>query len=608
MHKMKSNLNNIGSNINHNTGKVEFNVFAYNREQVDLVVKIRDEVKKITMNREKPHLFHKEIDIPDETLLYKYRLDDKDEFPDPYSYYQPFGVHGLSQLIDHSRYQWRSVKWHGSELKNLIIMEIHVGTFTSAGTFKGVADQLDYLVDLGINAIELMPVTQTPGRWNWGYDGANLFSVNHNYGTPDDLKFLIDNCHFKDIAVILDVVYNHFGPEGNYLPQYGPYFTHKHQTPWGDALNYDDSYCEFTRNMVLNNVTYWLENYRFDGLRLDAVHTIKDSSEVHILQEISQTVNECSQRQKRKMFVIAESDENNILLIKPRQDGGYGIDAQWMDDFHHCVHTALTAENNGYYMDYGRLSDFEKVYKNFLYTGEHSLFLEKARGTDASAFPGRMFIVAIQNHDQVGNRAQGDRLSTIVEFPYLKVAAGLMFFTAYIPLLFMGEEYGEKNPFLFFTDYINPDLQKDVSRGRAEEFKEFTWTNVPDPQNEGTFSRSILTTRDQWDSQNKQLFSFYKDLIYLRKNHPVLNTLDKKNLIVTVNTEQRSVIINRWQNTRLLTGFFNLGDDNVTLDGYKGIQLLNSEWKAYGGSEDGIINILKKGQMIIFETTPEPSL
>ncbi|TYO96933.1 malto-oligosyltrehalose trehalohydrolase [Desulfallas thermosapovorans] len=596
MFKMGANI------INREKSAVSFRVFAHNRRKVSVVVKAGDKKTEIPMVEETPHVYSTTIEGMGLELLYKFKLDDEQEYPDPYSCYQPLGVHGFSQLVDHEKYRWRDGLWQGRNLNELVIMEIHVGTFSATGTFTGVAEKLDYLVELGVGAIELMPVTQTPGRWNWGYDGVNLFSVNHNYGTPGDLKRLVDLCHQKNLAVILDVVYNHFGPEGNYLPLYGPYFTGKHETPWGKAVNFDDLYSEYTRKMVLDSVRYWLEVYHFDGLRLDAVHAIKDSSPIHILQEISLVAKNIATKQNREKFIIAESDENNARLITPLDQGGLGMDAQWMDDFHHCIHTVLTGEREGYYMDYGRVKDLEKVYKNYLYTGQFSKFWGKPRGTDGSARPGRQFLVAIQNHDQVGNRARGDRLATLVEFPYLKAAAGLLFFSAYLPMIFMGEEYGEKNPFLFFTDYQDPVLQRAVSRGRKKEFAGFTWENVPDPQDPRSFYKSKLTPNNRWEKQQQKLFNFYRDLIALRTSHPVLKNLDKNNLQVEVDDNSRVVKITRWNRNIKLTGMFNLGTGDVVIQDVPGREIINSLCPSYGGENETKEGVLRPGQVVIWES------
>lgn len=593
----------MGANLIKN-GEVSFRVFAPNKQKVSLVIKYHGKTEVFTMNREDEHIYSTILKGVGPGLLYKFRLDEGD-FPDPYSFYQPEGVHGFSQVVDHKAYQWHDQDWKGIDPEKLIIMEIHPGTFSDRGDFMGIVDKLDYLQQLGITAIELMPIAQTPGRWNWGYDGVNLFSVNHNYGTPNDLKHLVDSCHQKGIAVILDAVYNHFGPEGNYLHYFAPYFTEKHKTPWGSAVNFDDNYSYYIRKFALDNVNYWLDIYHIDGLRLDAVHAIKDSSTTHILQELSLCVKNLARELKTPKFIIAESDENNTRLIEPLEQGGYGIDAQWMDDFHHIIHTALTGENKGYYMDYGKLEDLEKAFTNYLYTGQYSRYWGRKRGTDASSRPGKQFVVALQNHDQVGNRAFGERLSTLIDFPLLKASAGLVLFSAYIPLIFMGEEYGEQSPFLFFTDYQDPELKKAVSRGRKEEFKQFGWEEVPDPQDPETFNMSKLTPIDRWKEENHQLFNFYHDMIKLRVSHPVLQGLNKNNLKVIVDSKTRVVQVSRWRDGIFLTALFNLGEGLYPLD-YQGKQILNSEWKIYGGKETGDSRSLSKGQIVILENRITP--
>lgn len=581
---------------------VEFRVFAYDKKNVELLLRLDDNREKtIPMQEESPHVHSTIVEGLGLELLYKFRLGTAGDFPDPYAAFLPAGVHGFSRVTDHAAFAWQAEGWPGIPLEKLIFYEIHTGTFSPQGTFQGIAAKLDYLQELGVNALELMPVTQTPGRWNWGYDGANLFSVNVNYGTPNDLKALVDACHRRQMAVFLDVVYNHFGPEGNYLASFGPYFTQKYDTPWGAAVNYDDAYCEFMREMVLDNVRHWLEYYRFDGLRLDAVHAISDSSPTHILAEISRTARELEKEQRRHLAIIAETDKNDVQVINPPQQGGFGVDAQWMDDLHHCIHTALTGEKDGYYMDYGRLADLEKVYKNYLFTGEHSRYWGKPRGTDASANPGRQFVVAIQNHDQTGNRAGGERLTHLVDFPLRKAAAGLLFFSPYLPLLFMGEEYGEKQPFLFFTDYSDADLKAAVSHGRREEFQAFDWPDFPDPEDDNTFYRSRLTARQQWDKENEFLFAFYKELIRLKKTHPALWLPDKEKTAVKVHEEQLRVEITRWNGDKKLVAFFNLGKDELELRQPGGRQILNSEWRQYGGMIEGETAKLYRGNMVVLE-------
>ncbi|HHU75968.1 MAG TPA: malto-oligosyltrehalose trehalohydrolase [Firmicutes bacterium] len=581
--------------------RVEFRVYAFNRKDVGLLLNHGGgKTELLPMEKEEPHIFRTETEGL-RNIDYKFRLGNDGDFPDPFSHYQPDGVDGFSRVIDHEHYTWKNPGWQGKELAELIFYELHVGTFTPEGTFQGIMRKLDYLLELGVNAVELMPVAQTPGRWNWGYDGACLFSVEHNYGTPDDLKKLIDECHGKGIAVFLDVVYNHLGPEGNYLPLYGPYFTGKYETPWGEAVNFDDQHCEAARRLVLQNVRYWLEKYRFDGLRLDAVHAIYDTGPKNILQEIVETGRDIATAGKRKVALIAETDENDINIINPPAEGGTGFDAQWMDDFHHSIHTILTKEKQGYYIDYGPLQNLEKVYSNFLYTGQFSRFWQKNRGTDASENPGQQFVVSLQNHDQVGNRARGERLGTLVDFPFLKAAATLLFMAPYLPLLFMGEEYAEERPFLFFVDYQDPELRKNVSKSRREEFQSFDWGELADPVEESTFLLSKLTPPDEWGEKNKQMFAFYKEIISLRKTHPALRWPNKKATNIQVHAAERLVKIERWGKGVLLRGLCNLGEKEIDLNKYSGKHILNTEWKQYGGLVEGTSQVLYRGNMIILE-------
>lgn len=591
--------------LNKEPGKVLFRCYAHDRKGVKLLIRSGESLIEFPMKQERPHLFTATVEEKGVELQYKYSLrGEKNAYPDPYSHYQSTGVDGFSQVWDHDAYRWKDEGWPGIDWPRSIIYELHPGTFTARGTFKSAAEKLDYLLELGINTVELMPVTQTPGRWNWGYDGANLFSVNHSYGSPDDLKYFVDTCHGKGLAVILDVVYNHFGPEGNYLAFYGPYFTKKHETAWGQAVNFDDAGCEAARAMVVQNVRHWVELFHFDGLRLDAVHAIRDGGPRHILQEIAGTAKELSGRLGREIIIIAETDENDVKLIKPPDEGGYGLDAQWMDDFHHTVHTALTGENKGYYMDYRGIEGLEKVYRNYLYTGEYSAFWRKNRGTDGSACPGRQFVAAIQTHDQVGNRAEGERLTRLVCFPFLKAAAGLLFMAPYIPMLFMGEEYAEENPFLFFTDYEDPELKQAVSQGRRKEFAGFGWKDVPDPEDDNAFFASKLTPLEQWSQAQKQIFAYYRDLIKLRKEHPALQNPEKNNLDIQVDARHKLVVIRKHGEEKTLAAFVNLGREKIALKTLGGMTIIDSENPIYGGRHTETrqnSNLLLPGQFLLVE-------
>ena len=457
---------------------------------------------------------------------YGYLLDETDKaLPDPVSRWQPDGVHGLSRVVDPNAFRWSDQEWRGVAMRDLAIYEIHVGTFTRDGTFTAIIPYLRGLRrDLGVSAIEIMPVAQFPGSRNWGYDGVDLYAVQNSYGGPDGLKALVNAAHAEDLAVILDVVYNHIGPEGNYLPCYGPYFTEKYKTPWGPALNYDDAESDEVRRYVVDNACYWVAEYHVDGLRLDAVHGIFDFSATHLLQEIADAVHELGVQLGRRALVIAESDLNDPKLIRSLDEFGYGLDAQWSDDFHHAVHALLTKEQSGYYADYGAIDHLAASLREpFVYDGGHSRHRRRRHGTSSHGLPRERFVVAIQNHDQVGNRAKGDRLSTVLMPEQLRLAAALLLLSPYVPLIFMGEEYGETNPFQYFVSHGDPMLIEAVRGGRRKEFESFGWGNeVPDPQSEDTLRTSVLDHSREADVQHAALFSLYRDLLTLRDEEPML--------------------------------------------------------------------------------------
>lgn len=453
---------------------------------------------------------------------YLYRLDGTVTRPDPASHFQPDGVHGPSQVIDHGRFDWKDNDWKGIALKEMVVYELHVGAFTPEGTFTGVIERLADLKELGVNAIEIMPVAQFPGDRNWGYDGVYPYAVQNSYGGPDTLKELVDACHRIGVAVILDVVYNHLGPEGNYLRDFGPYFTDKHTTPWGEAINFDGPYSQPVRDFFIENALYWFRDYHIDALRLDALHAIFDMSGKHFLEELAERVELLSQESGRTFYLIGESDLNDVRLIKTRSSGGYGLDAQWSDDFHHSLHTLLTGEKNGYYRDFGDVRDLAKAFREgYVYTGQYSEHRKRRHGNNPKRRKAHQFVVCIQNHDQVGNRMAGDRLAHIVDFEALKLAAGAVLLSPYVPLLFMGEEYGEASPFLYFVSHTDKNLIEAVRRGRREEFKSFDWEGeIPDPQAVSTFEQSKLRWHKRRTEQHAVLFEFYRHVIGLRKSRP----------------------------------------------------------------------------------------
>lgn len=464
---------------------------------------------------------------------YRYRLDDDQSLPDPASRRQPEGVHGPSAVTG-SNYEWADDAWKGISLGDMIIYELHVGTFTASGNFEGVITRLDYLKELGINAIELMPLAQFPGERNWGYDLVYPFAVQESYGGIEGLKKLVNAAHQKGIAIILDVIYNHLGPEGNYLPQFAPYFTEKYKTPWGRALNFDDAYCDGVRNYYWQNALMWLDEFRIDGLRLDAVHAIWDFSANHFLLELTKKVTALEDKTGRKKTLIAEFDLNNPRYINPIEKGGYGLDGQWADEFHHALHSIITGEVNGYYEDFGTVSHLAKSMKDsYVYTGQYSKHRKKLFGVLPADNPYSQFVVFAQNHDQIGNRLAGDRLTSTLSFESLKLVAATVLLMPQTPLLFMGEEYGEKNPFQFFIDHSDQNLIEMVRKGRREEFHYFNWEGeIPDPQSEQTFLQCKLSWSFEQDKNEAKLLAYYKHLIAFRKTHPAMQGRDKKAITV----------------------------------------------------------------------------
>lgn len=452
---------------------------------------------------------------------YLFRLDGGKAFPDPASRAQPFGVHGPSVITEES-FPWRDTDWKGLALGDMVIYELHVGTFTPLRDFKGVISKLPYLKALGVNAIEIMPVGQFPGTRNWGYDGVFPFAVQHSYGGPHRLKELVNEAHLQGIAIILDVVYNHQGPEGNYLAEYGPYFTHKYKTGWGDALNFDDAWCDGVRHFYWQNAMMWLDEFHIDGLRLDAVHAIWDFSARHFIEELTIRVRALEEKTGRKKVLIAEFDLNNPRYVMPLSRGGYGLDGQWTDEFHHALHVLITGEVDGYYEDFGKVEHLARAMKNsYVYTGQYSPHRKKHFGKEPLGTTYDQFVVFCQNHDQIGNRLLGDRLSVQASKEALKLAAATVLLSPHVPLLFMGEEYGETHPFHYFISHTDEELVGLVREGRKEEFAHFNWKgHIPDPQADQTFEECTLSWETGGDSDI--LLRFYRHLLAFRKSRPAL--------------------------------------------------------------------------------------
>ena len=454
---------------------------------------------------------------------YFFRLDGDRKLPDPASRSQPEGVHGASAVTEQS-YAWRDDTWSGLPLAEMVIYELHVGTFTESRDFKGVISKLPYLRRLGINAIELMPIAQFPGERNWGYDGVFSFAVQSSYGGPAGLKELIDEAHLQNIAVILDVVYNHQGPEGNYLEEYGPYFTDKYKTGWGKAVNFDDAWCDGVRHFYWQNALMWLDEYHIDGLRLDAVHAIWDFSARHFIEELCLRVKALEEKSGRKKVVIAEFDLNNPRYVWPLSRGGYGLNGQWTDEFHHALHSLLTGEVKGYYEDFGHSEHLARAMKNsYVYTGQYSTHRKRHFGKEPLGTTYDQFVVFAQNHDQIGNRMLGERLSGLVSMEALKLAAATVLLSPHVPLLFMGEEYGEDRPFQYFISHTDQELADRIREGRKEEFSYFGWTDqLPDPQSDETFARCTLSWKIETHRASATLFAFYQHLIAFRKERTAM--------------------------------------------------------------------------------------
>ena len=472
--------------------------------------------------------------------------DDPTPVPDPASPWQPDGVHGLSRTYDPDAFEWLDSAWTGRGLEDAVIYELHVGTFTALGTFDAAVARLGHLVALGVTHVELLPVNAFNGVWNWGYDGVGWYAVHEPYGGPDGLKRFVHACHLAGLAVILDVVYNHLGPSGNYLPRFGPYLKTGRNT-WGDLVNFEEP---AVRDFVLENALRWLDEFHIDGLRLDAVHALVDTSPVHILTELSSRVEALAARLGRPLTLIAESDLNDPVMITPRAQGGHGLDAQWDDDVHHALHALLTGERQGYYCDFGSLAVLAKVFTHaFLHDGTYSTFRGRVHGkpVDTATTPGWRFVVALQNHDQVGNRAVGDRLPELTSPGRLRVGAVLLLTSPFTPMLWMGEEWAASQRWPFFTSHPEPELAEATARGRLAEFGDHGWdtSQMVDPQDPAAFHDAKLCWKDLDDPQHRPVLTLYKALTALRAAEPDLRDGHLDDVHVDFDEEAQWVVIHR---------------------------------------------------------------
>jgi len=470
-------------------------------------------------------------DIPDGTR-YMFSVDDEKFLPDPASHFQPDGVHAASAIVDHESFDWQDQFWKGICFDELVFYELHVGTFTNEGTFEAIIPLLDSLVDLGVNAIELMPVSQFSGSRNWGYDGVYPYAVQNSYGGPGGLKKLVNACHQKGIAVFLDVVYNHLGPEGNYLQEYGPYFSNKYCTPWGEAINFDGKWSDGVSAFVVDNMQHWFEHYHIDGLRCDAIHEIYDASAVHLWEKANSRLKTLMEKHGRLIHLVAESDSNNPKVVMPVELGGVGFRAQWLDDFQHALYVLIDPDGASRYSDFGSIAQLAIAFRDgFVHSGEFVNFRKKRHGASSAAISPDRFVVFNENHDQTGNRVQGKRMASFLDPQRLKLAAAVCLLSPYVPMLFMGEEYGETAPFHYFVDHSDPTLLEAIRNGRKAEFASLNGNEEPaDPKSLQTFLQSKLNWKLRQSEQGSDLLAWHRRLIALRKSLPALQSKNRQNL------------------------------------------------------------------------------
>jgi len=593
-------------------GRCQFCVWAPHVEQIEVQL-ISSRVERSALKKDNMgyHLGASENLGPGSR--YVYRLDGGTQRPDPASRFQPEGVHGPSEVVD-GKFPWQDDGWNGLALHDFIIYELHVGVYTQEGTFDAVIPYLQELKDLGVTAVEIMPVGQFPGNRNWGYDGVYPFAVQNSYGGPQGLKRLVNACHRIGLAAILDVVYNHLGPEGNYFADFAPYFTERYKTPWGPALNFDGPYSDEVRHFFIENARYWISEFHIDALRLDAVHAILDHSPRPFLEELGAEVHKLAAELNRRVYLMPESAANDVRLIRSRELGGYGLDAVWSDDFHHALRSLLTGEQTGYYQDYAELKHLVDAYREgFAYSGAYSRFRKRRHGSSAKDIPAKRFIVFSQNHDQVGNRPRGDRLTDSVCFEALKLAAATVILSPFIPLIFMGEEYGETAPFPFFISHSDADLVESVRRGRRAEFAAFHWQGeIPDPQDDATFLQAKLHHEARHSECHRVLYEFYRELLRLRKAVPPLADLNKETMNVRGYENEQVLFVHRWNEVGqvILVESFGHADISITLPIPSGSwrKMLDSTDEKWAGNGSSVPQELHCAAAINLSLTPRSAV
>ena len=496
--------------------------------------------------------------------------DDPTPYPDPRSQSQANGVHGMSRLYDHRAFKWHDQTWRGVPKAGAILYELHIGTFSKEGTFDGAISHLDYLADLGITHIELLPIVEFAGQRGWGYDGVSIFATHEPYGGPDALKRFVDACHARGLAVVLDVVYNHFGPVGNYANKFAPYLTERHKTPWGAAVNLDEGGSDEVRRFFCDNALMWLRDFHCDGLRFDAVHEFFDRSAVHFMEQLSIEVECLGATLGREFYLIAESDLNDPRVVRSREANGYGMDSQWSDDFHHSLFTLLYNKEpgRGYYDDFGSICDLHKSLKHaFVYDGKYSGYRKSKHGRPVEGLSAHHFIHFAQNHDQVGNRAFGERLEHLTGLDSAKVAIGIVLTAPYVPMLFMGEEFAASSPFLYFADHEDEDMRIRVSEGRKRDFALFGFGDgVPNPEDIETFEKSKLDWSEIAHGKHAEMLHWTKSLIKLRRSTIALNDGSMHDLLVSTDDSRRTLVMQR-NEVRVVVNFGDQPLNFILLDG-----------------------------------------
>lgn len=512
--------------------------------------------------------FRAEADTGSQPVDYAFRIDGKGPIPDPRSPFQPYGVLGKSRTVDHGAFQWTDQHFNARPLSSALFYELHIGTFTEKGTFASAIEKLDYLVDLGVTHVEIMPVAEFPGKRGWGYDGVDLFAPHHHYGGPDGLKTLVNACHERGLAVILDVIYNHVGPTGNFLDRFAPYFMEEYQGRWGKPFNFGKAHCDEVRRFLVDNIRMWLTDYHFDGLRLDAVHVMFDFSALHILEEMNVEADQIEAHTGRQAVMIAESDANDPRMVIPREANGLGFDAQWIDDFHHALHALLTGQTTGYFTGFGSIATLvHTMTRGFFFTGQYCPHRFRRHGRPVVGLSADKFIGFMQNHDQVGNRYLGDRSAHFLSPGRARIAAAIVLTSPFIPMLFMGEEWASTSPFLYFTDHEDPELAKAVSLGRQRDFEKIGWDPelASDPQDPHTMEKSRLRWEELDQTPHREMLQWHKALIRLRKTFPEL-TDGRFERVQAQFDEQAQWLAFRRGNVRVVANF-SLEEKEVPLQG-----------------------------------------